>query len=372
MTIGINPLLFSGRVNTISSPGTLHFAGKKTPKNLDNVRVFTGRANPELAAKISKHLKLPLSAIQVQSHPDGEVEVKVQTDVTDKDVFVIQPTCAPVNDNLVELLIMVDAFKRAGARTITAVMPYYGYARQDRPKDPVKDGKADEIHEPISGSMVSKALKAVGVDRVVTVDLHSGQTRGFFDGPFDNIPTLPLAYNYFSKLIRDRKIKPDELVFVSPDASGVSRLEPLANALGAGIAFTPKKRITGSQVESGRLVGNVNGKIVVFFDDIISTAGSVKNGVQAVLDGGTREIWGFFSHGVLCGPAADNLKDLPFKKIITSDTIPLPERCKMLGDKITQLSVSEMLAEAIRRIGSAKSVNALWGIKNWGKNKVNS
>lgn len=307
------------------------------------LKIFSGNANLHLAEEIAEYLGVSVGESKVSRFSDGEIHVKINESVRGADVFVIQPTSEPVNDNIMELLIMIDALKRASARRITAVIPYYGYARQDR--------KA-RARDPITAKLLANLITASGATRVVTMDLHAGQIQGFFDIPVDHLPGVPILAEYFtSKNI-------DDPIVVSPDLGGVTRSRDMAERIGASIAIIDKRRPEPNVAEIMNIIGNVEGKTVVMIDDIIDTAGTIAQGAQALLERGAKEIYACCTHGVLSGPAIERLQKSPIKEVIVTNTIPLPEH--KVFDKIRVLSVAPLLGEAIIRIHEDLSVSKLF------------
>lgn len=307
------------------------------------LKIFSGNANMRLAEEIAEYLGVSVGESKVSRFSDGEIHVKINESVRGADVFVIQPTCDPVNDNIMELLIMIDALKRASARRITAVIPYYGYARQDR--------KA-RARDPITSKLLANLITASGATRVVTMDLHAGQIQGFFDIPVDHLPGVPILAEYFtSKNI-------DDAIVVSPDLGGVTRSRDMAERIGASIAIIDKRRPEPNVAEIMNIIGSVEGKTVVMIDDIIDTAGTIAQGAQALLERGAKEIYACCTHGVLSGPAIERLQKSPIKEVIVTNTIPLPEHKTF--DKIRVLSVAPLLGEAIIRIHEDLSVSKLF------------
>lgn len=307
------------------------------------LRIFTGNANPELAAEIAKYMGLSLGEAFVGRFNNGETQVTVDESVRGTDVFVIQPTSDPVNDTIMELLIMVDAFRRASARHITAVIPYYGYARQDR---------KTRGREPISAKLVANLLTTAGVTRVVTMDLHAGQIQGFFDIPVDHLPGVPILGEYFAaKQLED-------LIVVSPDLGGVTRARSLADRLHAPIAIIEKRRPAPGVAEVMNLIGNVEGKTAVLVDDIVDTAGSLTEAAKALGKYGAKEVYACCTHAVLSHPAVDRIEACNLKELVVTNTIPIPEHKRT--PKIKVLSVAPLLAEAIVRIYGELSVSKLF------------
>ncbi len=313
---------------------------------MNEMKIFSGRANPELAGKIAEYLGLPLGRISIGTFPDGEISCKIEENVRGRNVFVVQPTCPPVNDNLMELLIMIDSFVRASAERITAVIPYYGYARQDR---------KDEGRVPITAKLVANLISRAGADRVITMDLHAYQIQGFFDVPVDHLYAAPVLTSYFKKLA----IAPDDLVIVSPDEGSIKRALGHKARLGGSLAIIDKRRSSAEKTKQANIIGGpVEGKVALMFDDMISTAGSICGAAQKLKDNGCRQIMVASTHGVFCGPALERLQEAPIDQVIVTDTVPLsPEKSI---PKITVQSVSTLFGEAIKRIHRNESVSALF------------
>ena len=312
-----------------------------------DIKIFAANSVPHVAEQIARELGLPLGDAEVKTFSDGEIAVSINESVRGSDVFVIQSTCSPVNDHLMELLIMVDAFKRASAGRITAVMPYYGYARQDR--------KA-KSRDPISAKLVADLITAAGVDRVLTMDLHAAQIQGFFDIPVDHLQGVPLLASY---LIEKFKVfNKEDLVVVSPDLGSVTRARKFADRLGAPIAIIDKRRPRPNVSEVMHIIGDVKDKTCIIVDDIIDTAGTICNAAKALQErGGAKEIYGCATHGVLSGPAIGRIEESVFKEMVLLDTIPLQDTsCK----KIIQLPVAPLFADAIRRIYEDQPVSPLF------------
>jgi ribose-phosphate pyrophosphokinase len=306
--------------------------------------VFSGNANPKLAEKIANYLELPMGRARVSRFSDGEVFAKIKENVRGVDVYVIQPTCAPVNDSLMELLVMVDALKRASAGSITAVIPYYGYARQDRKAAP---------RTPITAKLVADLLSASGVDRVVAMDLHAAQIQGFFNKPFDHLYALPV----FLEHLRPRFREP--AVFVSPDAGGVERTRAYAKRLGADLAIIDKRREAKNVSEVMNIIGDIEGRECVILDDMIDTAGTITNAARALRDKGAKRVMAAATHPVLSGPAIERIVDSPLEEVIVTDTIPLTAEAEATG-RFRVLSVAGLLGEAIKRIHHSDSVSSLF------------
>lgn len=308
-----------------------------------NLKVFTGNANPLLAADIAEYLGVEVSSASVKKFSDGEINVNIGESVRGADTYVIQPTCTPVNDNIMELLILVDALRRASARRITVVLPYYGYARQDR--------KA-KARDPITAKLVANLITVSGARRVLTVDLHAGQIQGFFDLPVDHLQGVPILAEYFlNKHL-------DDLVVVSPDLGGVTRARALAGRLQVPLAIIDKRRPKPNVAEIMHIIGDVVGKKAIMIDDIIDTAGTITLGAQALLDKGATDVYACCTHPVLSGAAIERLKDSPIKEVVVTNTIPLSPEKNL--DKIRVLSIAPLLGEAIIRIHEDLSVSKLF------------
>ncbi|MBB2485053.1 ribose-phosphate pyrophosphokinase [Mitsuaria sp. WAJ17] len=314
-----------------------------------NTVLFTGNANPVLSQEIATHLGLELGKASVGRFSDGEVAVEIQQNVRARDVFVIQPTCAPTNDNLMELLVMVDALKRASARRITAVIPYFGYARQDR--------RPRSTRVPISAKVVANLLETVGVERVLTMDLHADQIQGFFDIPVDNIYASPV-------LLSDLKARNySNLVVVSPDVGGVVRARALAKQLGCDLAIIDKRRPAANVSEVMHVIGDIDGRNCVIMDDMIDTAGTLVKAAEVLKDRGAKRVFAYCTHPILSGPAIDRITTSALDEVIITNTIPLSDAAKACG-KIRQLSVAFLFAETIRRISDGESVTSLFSEQN--------
>lgn len=307
------------------------------------LRIFAGNANPELANEIAAHLGVKVGEAFVGHFNNGEIQVIVDESVRGKEVFIVQPTSFPVNENLMELLIMVDAFKRASARHVTAVIPYYGYARQDR---------KTRGREPISAKLIANLLTTAGVSRVITMDLHAGQIQGFFDIPVDHLPGVPILAEY----IASKKL--DDLVVVSPDLGGVTRARQLADRLQAPIAIIEKRRPAPGVAEVMNTIGSVEGKTAIIVDDIVDTAGSLVEGAKALGRLGAKEVYACCTHPVLTNPAIERISNSNIKELIVTNTIPLPPEKQI--PKIKSLSVAPLLSEAIVRIFGELSVSKLF------------
>jgi ribose-phosphate pyrophosphokinase len=310
-----------------------------------SISIFSGRANAPLAAQIAEYLELPLGKSKVSRFSDGEIFTEIQENVRGVDVYVVQPTCAPVNDNLMELLIMVDALKRASAGSITAVIPYYGYGRQDRKVAP---------RTPITAKLVADLVTAAGVERVVSVDLHAGQIQGFYGIPFDHLYAMPVVLEYLSQ--RYVGAAP---VFVSPDAGGVERTRAYAKRMNCDLAIVDKRRERANVSEVMNVIGDVEGRDCVILDDMIDTAGTLTNAAKALKDKGARTVSAAATHAVLSGPAVERIAASVLDEVVVSDTIPLSDAARAMG-KIKVLSVSRLLGEAIKRIHNGDSVSSLF------------
>lgn len=309
------------------------------------LKVFAGHSSTVLAQRMAKHMGIDLGAARTTFFPDGEVIVKLDEDVRGRDCYVVLSTCEPVNDNLMELLVFIDSLRRASAGRITAVIPYFGYARQDR---------KDEGRVPITAKLVANMITAAGAQRVLAIDLHAAQIQGFFDIPVDHLSATPVFVEYFQ-----RNPIPN-LCLVSPDVGNVKVSESMANLLGGDLAIINKRRVSGSKVETGNLIGNVQGKTVLMFDDIISTAGTVCEAAKLLKDRGANDIIAAATHGVLVGPAVERLMSSPISKVIVTNTIAPHARVEALKPKLVELCVGNLLGEAIARIHNNQSVSALF------------
>ena len=307
--------------------------------------LFTGNANPALATEIAKVLDTPLGEARVSRFSDGETFCEIRENVRGLDTYVIQPTCSPVNDNLMELLIMCDALRRASAAAITAVIPYYGYARQDRKVAP---------RTPITSKLVADLMVAAGISRVVCTDLHAGQIQGFFNIPFDHLYALPVFL--------DDYLKPrfsDETVFIAPDAGGVERTRAYSKRLGASLAIVDKRRERANVSEVMHVIGDVKGRDCIIVDDLIDTAGTLCNAARAVMERGAKRVVAVATHGVLSGPAVQRIQDSPLEEVVVTNSIPLSDEA-LASKKIKTVSIARLLGEAIRRIHNSDSVSSLF------------
>ncbi len=312
----------------------------------NRMKVFSGRANIPLAEKIARHLDDGLGRITLDNFPDGEISVRIEEDVRGRDIFIVQPTCPPVNDNLMELLVMLDSFKRASAARITAVLPYYGYARQDR---------KDVGRVPITAKLVANILTTAGANRVLALDLHAAQIQGFFDIPVDHLHAAPVINDY----IRALDIPDRDFVVLSPDEGSIKRALKHQKKLGGAIAVIDKRRSSATQTQSANLIGaSLDGKVAVIFDDMISTASSVVNAANVARKNGAREVLTCATHAVLCGPAIERLRDAPIKELVLTDSIPIPPNKQLPNVRI--LSVARLFADAIKRIHYNESVSRLF------------
>jgi ribose-phosphate pyrophosphokinase len=309
------------------------------------IKMFCGNSNPALAEKICTFLGFPLGQAKVKRFSDGEIMVEIGENVRGRDIYVVQSTCFPTNNNLMELLIMMDALKRASAATITAVIPYYGYARQDRKVAP---------RTPITSKLVADLITTAGADRMVTIDLHAGQIQGFFNIPVDNLYAAPVILEHLKG-----RFSNNHIVMVSPDAGGTERARAFAKRLGCTLAIIDKRRTKPNEAEVMHLVGDVKDKIAIILDDMIDTAGTLTQAAKALKDHGARTIYACATHGVLSGPAIDRINSSDIEEVVITDTIPLGEN-ESRTSKIKVLSIAEILAETIRRIHEDESVSSLF------------
>lgn len=311
---------------------------------MNGLSIFAGNSNPALAEKISEYLAKPLGRLKVNRFSDGETQVEIHENVRRKEIYVIQSTCYPVNDNLVELLLLIDAFKRSSASRITAVIPYFGYSRQDKKVAP---------RVPISAKLIADLLVVAGVDRVITMDLHAGQIQGFFNVPVDNLYSAPI-------IIDDIKTRfSDDLVVVSPDAGGVERARAYAKRLHAGLAIVDKRRSAPNQAKAMAIIGDVQDKTAIIIDDMADTAGTLTEAAGVIREKGAREVHAYCTHPVLSGPAIDRIQKSSLNSLVATDTIPLSEEAKKC-DKIKTLSIAKLVGEAIVRSYRGDSVNSLF------------
>ena len=307
--------------------------------------IFSGNANRELTEQICKYVEVPLGKLEVSVFSDGEIYAEIGENVRGVTCFVVQPTCSPANQNLMELLVIVDALKRASAGSIIAVVPYFGYARQDRKTKP---------RTPISAKLVADLMETAGIQRLVSIDLHAGQIQGFFDIPVDHLFAMPVAIDY----LRDR-VGPN-CVVVSPDAGGVERARAYAKRLGASLAIVDKRREKANISEVMNLIGDVKDKVAVLVDDIVDTAGTLTQAAKAIAEAGATSVYAFATHGVLSGPAIERITNSPLTELVVTDTIPLRPEAKACG-KIRSLATARLLGEAIKRIHHGDSISSLFG-----------
>jgi ribose-phosphate pyrophosphokinase len=312
---------------------------------MDEMKIFAGRAHPQLARQIAEYLGMQLGRVTVDDFPDGETLVRLDEDVRGRDVFIIQPTCYPGAANLLELLIFVDCARRASADRVTAVLPYFGYARQDR---------KDEGRTPITAKLVANLITTAGADRVMTVDLHAAQVQGFFDVPLDNLYAEPILSRHFAEG------RLENLVLLSPDVGNAKRAGQYARRLGGDLAIIHKRRISGSEAEAGRMIGDVDGKTVLMVDDMITTAGTICAAAEMARQRGATRILAGATHAVLCRPAIERLREAPIDEIVVTDTLPVPEETKQALPMMTVLTISQLIGEAIHRIHNNESVSSLF------------
>lgn len=310
----------------------------------NGLAIFSGNSNPVLAKKICDYLNLPMGNAKVKTFSDGEIQIEIDENVRSKDIFLIQSTCEPVNNNLVELLLMLDAFKRSSASRITAVIPYYGYARQDKKVAP---------RVPISAKLVADMLEVAGANRMITMDLHAGQIQGFFNIPVDNLFAAPVILEYIKGHFDN------QLVIVSPDAGGVERARAFAKRLHADLAIVDKRRDAPNQARAMAIIGDVAGKIAIILDDMVDTAGTLIEAASAIIKNGAKEVHACCAHAVLSGPSMERITDSKLKSLMVTDTIPLSEKVKVC-DKIKVLTISELMGEAIIRSYKGDSVTSLF------------
>ena len=313
----------------------------------NEIKVFTANANPAFAQGMCDHLGIELGQCEVKAFSDGEVSVTISETVRGRDVFMVQSTCSPVNNNLMELLIMIDALKRSSAARVTAVMPYYGYARQDR--------KA-KARDPISAKLVANLLVAAGADRILTMDLHAPQIQGFFDIPVDHLLGNPAFVKYYMEKFPDNH---EDMVVVSPDVGSVARARTFAQKMGMGLAIVDKRRARANVSEVMNVIGDVKGRKCILFDDLVDTAGSLCNAAKALKEiGGAEKVWACASHGVLSGPALDRLENSEIDELVVLNTIPRPAGYE--GTRVKWLDVSDMFAEAVTCIHDNTTISRLF------------
>lgn len=312
---------------------------------MSKLMVFAGNANPELAHKIAESLDSRMGNATVGQFSDGEIAVEINENVRGKDVFILQSTCAPTNDNLMEMILMVDALRRASAARITAVLPYFGYARQDR--------RVRSSRVPISAKVVADMMVKAGVDRVMTMDLHADQIQGFFDVPVDNVYGSPILLDDIERQ------NYSNLIVVSPDVGGVVRARAIAKQLNVDLAIIDKRRPQANQAQVMHIIGEIEGRNCVVVDDMIDTAGTLCKAGEALMDRGAKSVVAYATHAILSGPAVDNITNSVLDEVVVADTIPLSESARRSG-RIRQLSVASLIAEAIRRVSNEESVSAMF------------
>ncbi|CAM2060063.1 ribose-phosphate diphosphokinase [Desulfovibrionales bacterium] len=308
-----------------------------------DLQIISGSANPQLSKAISDHLGCPLTPLVAEIFSDGELRIEIKANVRGDDVFVVQPTCAPVNDNLIQLCLILDALKRASVGRATAVVPYYGYARQDRKIVP---------RAPISAKVVADFLTVAGMSRLMTIDLHSGQIQGFFDLPVDNLYVMPVFLDYMRQI-------DGNIAIVSPDAGGTERARAFAKRLDCKLAIIDKRRDEPNKVKAMRVIGDVKDKVAIVVDDMIDTAGTICSAAEVLLENGAREVIACATHPVLSGPAVDRLADAPFSQVLVTNTIPLSETARACN-KFKVMSVAGLLAKAIHNVHTESSISVLF------------
>ncbi|MEN1681556.1 MAG: ribose-phosphate pyrophosphokinase [Planctomycetota bacterium] len=317
---------------------------------MNDLKIFSGTANPPLCRAIADDLHVPLGKIALGKFPDGEISCKIDEDVRGRDVFLIQPTCPPVNDTLIELLVMIDSCLRASADRITAVIPYFGYARQDR---------KDEGRVPITAKMVANIITRAGANRVLTMDLHAAQIQGFFDVPVDHLYAAPVLNEHFKKYFQESGLSEEDVVIVSPDEGSIKRALGHAKRLGGSVAIIDKRRKSATETLQANILGGpIEGKVALMFDDIISTGGSIKGAANVLHDHGVREIHVGVTHAVLCGAAMDNLREANLASLVCTNSIPLTAEQLLPQTKV--LSVAPLLSRAIAAIHRNESVSRLF------------
>jgi ribose-phosphate pyrophosphokinase len=307
--------------------------------------IFSGNSTPALTERICNYLDLPVGGAKVQTFSDGEIQIEINENVRLRDIFIVQSTCSPVNDNLVELLLMLDALKRSSAKRVTAVIPYYGYARQDKKVAP---------RVPLSAKLTANLITTAGANRVITMDLHAGQIQGFFDIPVDNLFAAPVFLDYIKK-----NFDHDDLVIVSPDAGGVERARAFAKRLNASLAIIDKRRDAPNKAKAMAVIGNVDDKVAIILDDMVDTAGTLTEAASALVQNGARTVHSMCSHPVLSGPAVDRISASELSTLIVTDTVPLQDNAAAC-DKIHLLSIAELVGEAIIRSHRGDSVTSLF------------
>ena len=314
------------------------------------IKVFAGTSNPKMAAKVAEFLEMPLGRARIGRFSDGETMVEVGESVRGLHTFVLQSTCPPANEHIMEMLVMVDALKRASAGEITAVIPYYGYGRQDRKVAP---------RAPITSKLVADMLSRAGATRVISMDLNAGQIQGFFDVPFDHLYAMPVMLDDMKERLLGDGRDPESLVVVAPDAGGVERARAYAKRLHAGLAIIDKRRTGPNVAEVMNIIGDVEGKRAVIIDDMVDTAGTLTQAARAVISEGATEVYAYGTHPVLSGPALERLEGSPLRELVVTDTIPLTEACEK-SNKIRVLSVAPLVSEAIKRVHTGESISTLF------------
>ena len=313
---------------------------------MNDLKIFSGLANPSLTQDICRYLNLPMGKMSIGRFPDREISCKIDEDVRGRDIFIVQPTCPPVDEHLMELLVMIDSFKRASSYRITAVIPYFGYARQDR---------KDAGRVPITAKLVANLITRAGADRVLAMDLHAAQIQGFFDVPVDHLYAAPVLNNHLQSI----DLPTDDLIVVSPDVGGIKRAVGHGQRLNAPLAIVDKRRVSADTTTSANIIGaSVEGKVALMFDDMISTAGSICGAARLVHEAGAKEIHIAATHGVMCGPAIEKLREAPIDSIVVTDSIPIPEEKQL--PNLVELTVAPLLAEAIKRIHHDQSISELF------------
>jgi ribose-phosphate pyrophosphokinase len=310
----------------------------------DNIKIFGGSSNPELTARICKYLGVPIGGAKIERFPDGEKIIKCEDDVRGKDCFIVQSGCEPVDANLMELLIFLDCLKRASATRITAVIPYFGYARQDR---------KDEGRVPVTAKLAANLITTAGADRVLAMDLHAAQLQGFFDIPVDHLFAEPVLTKHF----KSKKI--ENLTIVSPDVGNIKRAARYVQSLNGDLAIIHKRRVSANLVEACEMIGSVEGRNVIMCDDIISTAGTIATAAKIVKERGAKKVIVGATHGIFCGPAIERINEAPIDEIVVTDTVPLDDKANKIKN-LKVLTVSEILGEAIKRIHRNESISAMF------------
>jgi ribose-phosphate pyrophosphokinase len=353
----LRPSPFTQAKNNVRPlPTTLLFEGSKLtrqavltdrPSQIDGtqVKIFIGRANPQLGQEVASYLGTECSKITLKTFPSQETYVKLEENVRGCDVFIIQPTCAPANDNMIELLLMIDAAKRANAKSISVILPYFGYARQDRRAEP---------REALAAKVMANMISNSGADRVALMELHSSQVEGFFDIPVDHLTALPLTSGYVAL----KGVPPENLVVVSPDIGGAKRAEKLAKELNTDLAVVRKERTAHNESEAYDIIGNVAGKEVVLVDDMIDTAGTLKGAAELLMERGAKRVMALATHGIMSGKALERLSQAPIDEVVVTNSIPLTPQTQGL-DKISQITIAPIIGEAIARMHTGESVSEM-------------